>query len=199
MKTLVVVAQHRNQYYSRSKPQGPARFRSSPPKNYGGINCRTFQSGIGILPTPCTSCTSPVTKRPSNSSSPKTPSRPAIKTTPKSTPIPISGKPCNKQTSLSENFSDGSLLFSELWAGPTYSISPPPSSLPIPKFHVRPKRTVSLDLPTSSPNIEMHPIAKSAPSSPSGNRFPLTRDHFVTADSATKTLHRILNLNFDDE
>ncbi|KAI4349491.1 hypothetical protein L6164_010074 [Bauhinia variegata] len=203
METLVV-AQHRNQYYGKSKSNSPARFGSSP--DFRGINCRTFQSGTGVLPAPCNSYNSPVVKRP-HASSPKTPSLPAnsitedkklVKTPSKSTPIPINGKTCNKERHLSEDIPNRSLFFSELWAGPTYSNSPPPSSLPIPKFSVRPKRTVSLDLPGSSPEIEMHPVAKSAPPSPTREPSPPTRDMFHNADSATKTLRRILNLNIDD-
>ncbi|KAJ4910313.1 Uncharacterized protein Rs2_04934 [Raphanus sativus] len=36
-----------------------------------------------------------------------------------------------------------SLSYSELWAGPTYSNSPPPTSLPMPNFSLRQNRTVS--------------------------------------------------------
>ncbi|KAI4301237.1 hypothetical protein L6164_034533 [Bauhinia variegata] len=207
METLLVVAQHKNQYYGKSKSDSHAGFGSSPSRDFQGINCRTFQSGTGILPTPLKSYSSPVIKRP-YASSPKTPSLPAnsssenkthVKSTPKSTPIPIHGKNRNKGRFFSEDIPDGGLLFSERWAGPTYSNSPPPSSLPIPKFSVRPKRTVSLDLPGSSPDIEMHPVAKSAPPSPTREKFPFSRDLFLNTDSATKTLRRILNLNIDDE
>ncbi|KAK7243004.1 hypothetical protein RIF29_37786 [Crotalaria pallida] len=244
METLVVMSQqhqHRDQYYNsnRSKPQGS--YFSSPSKDFRVINCRTFQRGNGILPTPSKSYTysSPVTKRVSSNSS-KTPQSPnsnnkrlcKTSNTPKSAPITINGKVettliedgtmllsdnitlCKTRTPKStpfaingkagkkeETFSDGSLLLSELWAGPTYSNSPLPSSLPIPKFSVRPpKRTVSLDLPGSSPEIEIHrPVAKSAPSSPRQQCSPCMEDLFVNADSATKTLCRILNLNLDDD
>ncbi|XP_061366986.1 uncharacterized protein LOC133310113 [Gastrolobium bilobum] len=211
METLVVVVQHRNQCYSRSKSQGHARFgSSSPSRDFRGINCRTFQTGSGILPSPLKSFDSPVTvtKRPSSSSSSKTPLTPRnsnsdnktrSKTTPNSSPVPINYKACKKERTFSDRVSHGTLLFSELWAGPTYSNSPPPSSLPIPKFSVRPKRTVSLDLPGSCPEIEMHPLAKSAPSSPRREHSTSPRDLLVNADSATKTLRRILNLNLDDE
>ncbi|XP_020238672.1 uncharacterized protein LOC109817743 [Cajanus cajan] len=195
METLFVVEQHKNQYYSRSKSQGHARFGSSPNRGFRDINCRTFESGrTGILPTPLKSHRSP--KTPPNSDN-KTVGK--LKVTPKSTPIPISGKARRKE---SEDVpAGGGLLFSELWAGPTYSNSPPPSSLPIPKFSVRPKRTVSLNLPGSPPEIEMRPVAKSAPSSPSREHSdsPFTRDLFVNAYSATKTLCRILNLNINDD
>ncbi|KAK7277629.1 hypothetical protein RJT34_22644 [Clitoria ternatea] len=194
METLFVVEEHKNQYCSRSKPQGHARFGSSPSRDFRGMNCRTFESGrTGILPTPLKSRGSPTT--PSNSDN-----KMHKKDTPKSTPIPINGKICRKETSFCDDVPSESLLLSELWAGPTYSNSPPPSSLPIPKFSVRPKRTVSLELPgSSSPDIEMRPVAKSAPSSPSREHLPFTRDLFVSADSATVTLRRILNLNIDDD
>lgn len=199
METLFVVEQHKNQYYSRSKSQGHARFVSSPNRGFRDINCRTFESGrTGILPTPLRS----------DHGSPKTPPNSdnkmfgKVKVTDKSTPIPINGKVCLKE---SEYVTVGGAFFlSELWAGPTYSNSPPPSSLPIPKFSVRPKRTVSLDIPgSSSPEIEMRPVAKSAPSSPTRERLdlPFERDLFLNADSAnaTKTLCRILNLNINDD
>lgn len=200
METLFVVEQHnKNQYYNRSKSQGHARFGGSPSRGFRDINCRTFESGrTGILPTPLKS----------HHGSPKTPPNSdnkmvgKVKVTPKSTPIPINGKAYRKEES-EDVPNGGGLLLSELWAGPTYSNSPPPSSLPIPKFSVWPKRTVSLDLPgSSSPEIEMHPVAKSAPSSPSRERLdlPFTRDLFDdNADSATKTLCRILNLNINDD
>lgn len=91
---------------------------------------------------------------------------------------------------------DGGILLSELWAGPTYSNSPPPSSLPIPKFSVRPKRSVSLDPPGTCPEVEMLLRANSAPSSPRREGSPCAGDLF---DSATKNLRRMLNLNLDDE
>lgn len=212
METLVVVAEHRNQYYSRGRSHGPGRFGSfgSPPsRDLKDINCRTFQSGAGILPTPLKACTSPVTKQ--KFSSPKTPSpnvNPSsenttnhLKRTVKSfsVPIPITIKfdSPKGRVSFNKDFS-----YSELWAGPAYSNSPPPSSLPIPKFSLRPKRTVSLELPGSASGINLHPIAKSAPPSPTRERISSPVDMFDsddTADSATKILRRILNLDMDDE
>ncbi|CAK8571897.1 unnamed protein product [Lathyrus sativus] len=181
METLVV-EQHKNQYCSRSKPQSHGRFEYSSSKDFVGINCRTFESGLSLLPT---------TPLKSFDESPN------LKTTPKSTPIPINGNCFRNERIFDE--SDGSILLSELWAGPTYSNSPPPSSLPIPKFPMRPKRTVSLDLPGSSPEIKLCIMAKSVPSSPTRERLDFTRDLFVNADSATKTLCQILNLNISDE
>lgn len=206
METLVVVEQHRNQYCSRVKSQGPVRYGSSPSGGFRGINCRTFQSAAGILPSPWMSDISPGPKR--ACSSPKTPSpcvnsgsesKTRSRTTAKSTPIAIDARVSNKKKYVSEEVSEECLSFSELWAGPAYSNSPPPSSLPIPKFSVRPKRTVSLELPRSPPDYDMHPIAKSAPASPTRERSPFTRDFFNGADSATETLRRILNLDINNE
>jgi len=279
METLVLVEQHKNQFCSRSKAKDHARFGSSPTREFVGINCRTFESGYGVLPTPLRSQS--FNENPHKKTSPRSNSipvngkgcrkdltfdedlsggslfptplksesfngNPDRKTTPKSNPIPINGKVCRKELTFDEDFSGGnflptplksrsfnenpdrkitsksnpvpingkacrkeivfdedlsggSFLLSELWAGPTYSNSPPPSSLPIPKFTVRPKRTVSLDLPGSSSEIELRIMAKSAPSSPNRERLSFTSDLFDNADSATKTLRRILNLNLDNE
>lgn len=206
METLVVVAHHRNhhQYHGRNHGHGSTRFGSfgSPPSgHFRGINCRSFQSEEGPHSTPFKSCssTTPVTKKACCSSfSPKTPS-PSLNENPniskrivKSSTIPI---PINIKFENTE----GEFHFSELWAGPAYSNSPPPSSLPIPKFSLRPKRTVSLDLPTVASEIDLHPISKSAPASPTRERSPSPCDLFDIADSATKTLRRILNLDITDE
>ncbi|EXB22127.1 hypothetical protein L484_002441 [Morus notabilis] len=206
METLMVVAEHRNQYCSRVKSQGPGRFWSSPSRDFQGINCRSFQSAAGILPSPLKADTTPVSKR--ACSSPKTPSpcvgsasesKTLSRTTAKSAPIAIDFKGPNRRKYFSDEVCDEGLSFSELWAGPAYSNSPPPSSLPIPKFSVRPKRTVSLELPGLGPDVEMHPIAKSAPASPTRGHSPFTKDIFQSADSATETLRRILNLDICDD
>lgn len=177
METLVIVAQHKNQYYDRTRGQSHARFGhfGSPPSvGFKEINCRTFDSGAGILPTPLRSYSTPKKSTPSSAIT-----------------IPINikvGAESRKGESLNDEFA-----YSELWAGPAYSNSPPPSSLPMPKFSLKPKRTVSLELPVSPSDIDLPPLAKSAPASP-------TRDHnpspvlFDTTDSATQTLRRILNL-----
>ncbi|KAL2238854.1 uncharacterized protein LOC105163283 [Sesamum indicum] len=205
METLVVVAHHRNNhhYYGRNRGHGASKFESfgSPPSgNFRAINCRTFQSGEGLLPTPFTSCPplTPVARKGfSTSLSYKTPS-PSLYENQKiskkiakscTTPIPIKIKlPKDREFHLSER-----------WAGPAYSNSPPPSSLPIPKFSMHPKRTVSLDFPTVASDIDLRPIAKSAPASPTRERSPSPSYLFDSADSATKTLRRILNLDITDE
>ncbi|WCJ21557.1 hypothetical protein M5689_003700 [Euphorbia peplus] len=202
METLVVVAQHRNQYYGKIKAYKPARYGSSPSGFFREINCRTFQSGAGILPTPyAADCSTPVNKSSpktaaySSPSSQKTPIKTqAFRSSPISINIPVKG------THFDDELGEDS-LFSELWAGPAYSNSPPPSSLPIPKFSMRPKRTVSLDLPVSDSDVKVHPIAKSAPASPTREYSPSasTRDLFHGVDSATRMLRRILNLDEGDE
>ena len=50
IETLVAVAQHRNQYYSHGgKANSPIRFGSLLFKGFRDINCRTFESGVGLL------------------------------------------------------------------------------------------------------------------------------------------------------
>ncbi|XP_019197457.1 PREDICTED: uncharacterized protein LOC109191311 [Ipomoea nil] len=213
METLVVVAQHRNQYYNKSKGHGPVRFGSfgSPPSgSFREINCRTFQTGSGILPTPLKSYSTPITKRSRSASasfSPKTPS-PSVNSqsedqknkirSVRSSAIPINLK-VGASSRKGSSFSEG-VHFSERWAGPTYSNSPPPSSLPMPKFSLKPKRTVSLELPTSASAIDdFCPIAASAPASPTRERSPSPGDLFDLDDSATKCLRRILNLDITDD
>lgn len=215
METLFVAAQHKNHYHDRSKGQAPVRFGSfgSPPSvGFKEINCRAFESGAGILPTPLRASPKPVTKKAySPSFCSKTPSPPSSitgnsrsegqKKSKKSAPssmisIPIDitvGANSRKEGSLNDEFA-----YSELWAGPAYSNSPPPSSLPIPKFSVKPKRTVSLDLPTSPSHIDLPPLAKSAPASPTRERSPSPGGLSDSTDSATQTLRRILNLEIMD-
>ncbi|KAF5738851.1 hypothetical protein HS088_TW12G00044 [Tripterygium wilfordii] len=207
METLVAVPQYRNQYHSGVKSHGHAdRVGSSPYREFREISCRTFDSGEGILPTPYRFYSTPVAKR-APPLSPKTASptdfslsfeTPLSKTTSfKSTPISIktkNAKFCNDKM-YKENLS-----FSERWAGPAYSNSPPPSCLPIPKFSVKAKRTVSLELPGNSDAvIDFHPTAKSAPASPTRAHKPSPNELFNGVDSATKTLRRILNLDATDE
>ncbi|KAL6502868.1 hypothetical protein OROHE_024036 [Orobanche hederae] len=203
METLVVVSRHRNRHYDRNCGYGPIRvnsFKSMPSDHFTGISCRSFHTGLGLLPTPLKSSSLlhgfSAKHGFSASSSPKTPSPPCfnrnqnvskryIKRSP--VPIPIKFDCGNKED---EGFS-----FSERWAGPTYSNSPPPSSLPLPKFSLPPKRTVSLDLPKLGWEINVRPIAKSAPASPTRACRISPEDLFESADMATRTLRRILNLD----
>ncbi|XP_043698028.1 uncharacterized protein LOC122648829 [Telopea speciosissima] len=189
METLVVV-QHRNQYYSRNKSSIHDGFGSSPSRSFSEINCRTFQSGGGILPNPW---------KPSNS-----PAAFNKACSPPRTPSPVNGKSSSavpidiKATKVERSFSDD-LTYSELWAGPTYSNSPPPSSLPIPKFSLRQKRSVSLDASASVSEIVAHPIARSAPPSPTREPQSFQRSFFLSTDSATRDLRRILHLDISDD
>lgn len=207
METLVVVAQHRNQYYS-SISKG--RCGSSPTGGFRDINCRAFESGIGLLPSPFNGYGSPVMNRGFMSPNMQTPSaksggksmsedtKPG-KRSAKSSPIPINMKGDGRNGILSRE----SMSFSELWAGPAYSNSPPPSSLPMPKFSMKPKRTVSLELPhlpAFESDLNLPPLPKSAPASPTRESthspFSFLREE---DDSATKTLRRILNLDIADD
>ncbi|KAK3415807.1 uncharacterized protein LOC104456984 [Eucalyptus grandis] len=206
METLVVVAQHRNHQYSRTKANGglAAGFESSPSRCFREISCRTFQSGAaGILPTPLKARKTAeiVQAPPAAAAAGSVSDETYLKPKAGSTPIPIKAKPVNDENFFYDEFSSGSMSFAELWAGPAYSNSPPPSSLPIPKFSLRPKRTVSLDLPSSASDdvVMHHPIAKSAPSSPTGDRKLSSKAFFHSADSATQTLRRILNLDATDD
>ncbi|GAB4841604.1 hypothetical protein Ancab_022318 [Ancistrocladus abbreviatus] len=204
METLVVVAEHRNQYCSSGKTHSPGKFGVSPSRGFRDINCRAFESGAGLLPTPWKAYETPVLKR--ALSSPETPAPCAnstmnpkeedgkpLRKNVKSSPISINLKGSNERA-VNDNAS-----FSELWAGPAYSNSPPPSSLPIPKFSLKPKRTVSLELPGLVPVVSLHPIAKSAPASPTRALTQPPIDFFRNDDSATKTLRRILNLDICDD
>ncbi|MBA0859468.1 hypothetical protein Goshw_007164 [Gossypium schwendimanii] len=183
METLVVMAQHRNRYCSRVNPDGPARFGSSPSRNFRGINCRSFHFGAGLLPSPFEYSAAPTDRRlsslppsSSSSSSPNTPC-PHSKTTMKSSTTLINNNRATK------NGREG-FPYRELWAGPAYSNSPPPtpSSLPIPKFSLRVKRTVSLDLPAADSFVDVHPTGNSAPSSPTGELHPSVAELFGCDD-----------------
>ncbi|TYI00533.1 hypothetical protein ES332_A11G140900v1 [Gossypium tomentosum] len=205
METLVVMAQHRNRYCSKVNPDGPARFGSSPSRNFRGINCRTFHFGAGLLPSPFEYSAAPTDRWPSSlppssssSSSPNTPC-PHSKTTRKCSTTLINNNRTTKNVKFSsEEISGEGFPYCELWAGPAYSNSPPPSSLPIPKFSLRVKRTLSLDLPAADPIVDVHPTGNSAPASPTGEFHPSVAKLFGCDDSATKTLRRILNLDNTD-
>lgn len=182
METLLLVDQHRN---------------------------RTFQSGFGMLPTPLLDCTTPITKQAcSYSASPKTP-LPSVyplhfeESNLSNRFVTIGANPVSVDVKADHNIEgfNAEFRYSELWAGPAYSNSPEPSSLPMPKFSLRPKRSASLNLPSSSASdISFHPIAKSAPPSPTRDRSSsFSGDLFHSDDSATKTLRRILNLDIEDE
>ncbi|KAK9160945.1 hypothetical protein Syun_007286 [Stephania yunnanensis] len=175
MEALVVLGQYRNQYHHKSKNCSPSGLRE--------INCRFFQSDSGIRPNQFRTS---VGENPNQFCSPQK----TLKTQKgKSNAIPIACK-------------DGSLInefaLGELWAGPAYANSPPPSSLPIPKFSLRQKRSTSFELPSSSPVETMRTFAKSAPPSP-GRGDCCASKSFLSVVSATKDLRRILHLDECDE
>ncbi|XP_062216742.1 uncharacterized protein LOC133916880 [Phragmites australis] len=141
-------------------------------------NCRLFHSGI--LPSPPTPGA-----RTYSSPEPKTPKQQLHH-----------GKKCSGAISISPSTSPPR---PELWAGPGFSNSPPPSSLPIPKFSLHQKRSVSLEFPPAdrSDDEEVLVHAKSAPSSPtagSGVSFFSDSDTAI----ATENLRRILHLKIAD-
>lgn len=199
MAETLVVSLDRDQCYSKSKAgNGHPRFRSfgSPPCRGGfrDIDFGNFQPTGGILPTPIKIYATPFTKQ---GFSPKTPS-PSVN---ESKPMTKSAKSSSVPIPININADFNEMSYSERWAGPTYSNSPPPSSLPIPKFSSRPKRTVSLDLPSSSaPRFNFFSTAKSAPASPTRDHDGLFSGNLDNSDEyATKTLRRILNLDSADE
>jgi Proline-rich nuclear receptor coactivator motif len=169
METLVVFAQHRTQY-SRDRSHPSDQFTTPPSKSFRAINYRTFQTGFPDLKSPQV-----------NSEPPRQLSRSKSK--------PISITPSKLTKFNSEDFS-----LCQSFAGPAYSSSPPPSSLPIPKFSLRQKRGVSLELPVRKAEIELRPLAKSAPTSPTGER---SAEFSLDTTIATENLRKILRL--DDE
>ncbi|URE06032.1 hypothetical protein MUK42_20966 [Musa troglodytarum] len=193
MDTLVVVAQHRNQCFGRSRSQLSDRFGSSPSRTFRGINCRSFQSGADIL------CSTP--SRVSSFNSHPAPKSPCFYSEPpkrsrRSKPIPINPPPAPKG-----DIFKGDSSYSELWAGPAYSNSPPPSSLPIPRFSLRQKRSVSFELPIRKPEVSLRSMSKSAPSSPTRESTSSAKDTltYTATVSATETLRRILHLDIADD
>ncbi|MCL7022885.1 hypothetical protein MKW94_028306 [Papaver nudicaule] len=177
-----VRAQDRSQYYgggSRSHDQGSSLspYSSSSSGCFGRINCRS--SAAGILPTP--SPVKSINRDYHQSAAGILPTPSPIKSfnpphyyqsvSPPKTPKPVK----NRGTKTKFTYSSPSMTTiscgkdsSELWAGPSYSNSPPPSSLPLPKFSLGLKRSVSLPA-TSSSDVKtenIHQFSKSAPPSP---------------------------------
>ncbi|CAH8301304.1 unnamed protein product [Eruca vesicaria subsp. sativa] len=198
METLILTAEHRNQYYGKKTLAHSDGFRSAPSKTFRKINCRVFHYGVGLLPRPSKRTSStPITKGPLPLPLPHAHSPPSPNSVlpvfdcPRTSPIPIASSRGSR--SSSEFFVDKrrSLSYSELWAGPTYSNSPPPTSVPMPKFSLRHKRTVSLSFPAPDPDVDFCEVAKSSPTSCPD--YP-----FHTTVSATMTLRRLLNLETAD-
>lgn len=164
----MVFAQHGTQY-SRDRSHPSDQFGTPPSKSFRAINCRTFQTGFPDLKSP-----------------PQFHSEPP-KQLSKSKSKPISITPSKLTKFNSEDFS-----LCQPFAGPAYSNSPPPSSLPIPKFSLRQKRSVSLELPVGKPQMELRPLAKSAPASPTGER---STEFSLDVAIATENLRKILHLD----
>jgi len=184
MEALLVMPEQRNHRSGgRRKSSGPHFSVPPPSRGFRGMNCRSFHSGVcgGLLPSP-----PPPPARTYSSPEPKTPKQHQPRHSGKRS-RPISISPSTSPPSRPE-----------LWAGPAFSNSPPPSSLPIPTFSLRQKRSVSLELPPAERcDVEVRPHAKSAPSSPmGGSRF----DFFNDKDTAiaTENLRRILQLDIAD-
>jgi hypothetical protein len=186
METLVISEQRRHQPHhstGRRKKASSSSFQFSSPWSMRGFqagNCRTFHSGItmGILPS------QPVPR--AYSPEPKTPKQQLHH-----------GKKRSRAISISPSTSPPTRH--ELWAGPAFSNSPPPSSLPIPKFSLHQKCSVSLEFPpadrSDSKVVRVH--AKSAPSSPAaGSGVSFFNDGGTAI--ATENLRRILHLNIAD-
>ncbi|CAA0393307.1 unnamed protein product [Arabidopsis thaliana] len=201
METLIVAVELRDQYYGK-KSLGHDRFRSAPSKTFRQINCRTFQSGVGLLPRPKRTSSTPLTKGAlSQVQSPRSPKsvlpvfhHPSVDSG-RTSPIPIANSRGSQIRRCSSEFVDKrrSLSYSELWAGPTYSNSPPPASVPIPKFSLQQKRTVSLTFPAPDSAVDIREVAKSAPVSPTSSGD----NPFRSTVSATMTLRRMLNLELE--
>lgn len=104
---------------------------------------------------------------------------------------------------------------SEKWAGPAYSNSPPPSSLPFPKFYMQQMRSIAMDLidanhcsksveymdsfPVSPSEEKVHPALPVA-AEKSQSTFAAVRScsnslQFGVDTSATKDLRRLLGLD----
>uniref|UniRef100_A0ACD5TUU2 Uncharacterized protein n=1 Tax=Avena sativa TaxID=4498 RepID=A0ACD5TUU2_AVESA len=188
METLVISQQrshhHHHHHYGRRRKQSPHFSSPHPVRGYQAFNCRAFHSSvsIGILPSPPT----PPPARPARTYSPEP-------KTPKQQQQLHNGKKRSRAIPISPSRPPPSPP--ELWAGPAYSNSPPPSSLPIPKFSLHQKRSVSLELPAAdrSEHVEVLVHAKSAPSTPtagSGAGFFSDNDTAI----ATENLRRILHL-----
>ncbi|KAF8720554.1 hypothetical protein HU200_023810 [Digitaria exilis] len=189
MEAVMVIPEQRNHHHrhpgARCRSSGP-HFSSPPPsRGFRGMNCRSFHSGgyMGVLASP-----PPPPTRTYSSPEPKTPKQQQ----------PRHGGKRSRPISISPSTSPPSRL--ELWAGPAFANSPPPSSLPIPKFSLRQKRSISLELPpVEHSDVEVRPHAKSAPSSPvGGSGYGFFNENETASAIATENLRRILQLDIAD-
>ncbi|XP_042383271.1 uncharacterized protein LOC121975596 [Zingiber officinale] len=184
METVVVVGSHRSKYYSRGKSQ--------PSRDFGGFSCRNFESATRVLPSRssrlCYCYGLSELKSPSFYSDQQQKQRRKRKTISQNNPPSPKGDAFTEKTSCSER-----------WAGPTYSNSPPPSSLPIPTFSLRQKRSVSLELQIPISDVILHSLSKSAPTSPT-RESPSSASNFqFNTTIATENLRRILQLDIADD
>lgn len=194
----------------------PPPLSAFPPSSPPSISTTTTSSST----SPSSSASSPrayrVTDLPSPRSEP--PPRRHHRPSRRSSPIPITTKRTTSLPSPSilaagdafllledgigntSSYNSGS-CHTELWAGPAYSNSPPPSSLPIPKFSLRGKRSASLGLPEQMGCEDLRPLPKSAPASPSreSSTGSPPANRFFSHAFATWDLCRILNLNLDED
>jgi hypothetical protein len=186
METLVISQQRSHHHHSGRRRKASSQF-SSPQsmRGFQAFNCRAFHSrvSIGILPSP-----PPPTPPARTYSSPEPKTR---------KPQLHHGKKRSRAIFTSPSGSPPS--GPELWAGPAYSNSPPPCSLPIPKFSLHQERSVSLELPPAdrSDHVEVLAHASSAPLTPtagSGVSFFSDNDTAI----ATENLRRILHLEISD-
>ncbi|XP_022953295.1 uncharacterized protein LOC111455884 [Cucurbita moschata] len=191
METLVIVEQYRDEFCYLAKTLESDRL--------GNLTIKEGKRKNQFRPNPLKISSIPVYLF----SSPRTPPPSAdynctpISTISRSAVISINREICRREESneFDEHCCYERLSFPELWAGPTYSNSPPASSLPMPKFSMPGNRTVSLEFPTNSAAESVEKIH------PTWGRYthPSTREPFHGADSATRTLRRILNLDIDSE
>ncbi|KAG6525051.1 hypothetical protein ZIOFF_015003 [Zingiber officinale] len=183
METVFVVGPHRSKYHSRGKSQ--------PSRDFGGFSCRTFESAARVMPSSCSRlsyCYGHVEpKSPSYYTDQQQKQRRKRKT------ISLNTPPSPKGDAFSEK-----TFYSERWAGPAYSNSPPPSSLPIPTFSLRQKRSVSLELQIPKSDVVLHSLSKSAPSSPTRESPSSAGNFLFNTTIATENLRRILQLDIAD-
>ncbi|CAA7388202.1 unnamed protein product [Spirodela intermedia] len=187
MEILTIISHHRS-YDNGGRTQIADAYRSSPSRGLRGINCRTYESKMGILPAPSYEIIPSGSPQVTSQRSVPFYSEPA-KQPRRSNPITIGPRLAKKVLSFDDELCD-----SERWAGPTYSNSPPPSSLPMPNFSLC-QRTVSFEISRPIFGNEDRPHAKSAPSSPDKKSYFSSSDFFIRTDTATQGLRRILHLD----
>ena len=186
METLTVVARH--QSYDNRRMDIPDVLQFSPSRTLKGLNCRAYESKTGIPPSPSQSFIN--FGSPGMSGQKMTlPLYPdPVKECTRSNPISIRSTPTLKLAPFKDDQCD-----TELWAGPAYSNSPPPSSLPMPNFSLC-RRSESFEAHRHKFQIsDLRPV-KSVPSSPEKQSYLSSAEFFTGTNPATKGLRRMLNL-----